>query len=48
MGAVARLEHGWVFGSWGFDSLSFLLGDMAERKGSVLLRRRALPPACLR
>lgn len=25
MGAVSRFENGWVFGPWGFDSLSFRL-----------------------
>jgi hypothetical protein len=30
-GAVPRLENGWVFGPWGFDSLSFRsFGGMAE------------------
>ncbi len=30
-GAVSRLENGWAYGSWGFDSLSFLRrGGVAE------------------
>ena len=29
-GAVHRLENGWALGPWGFDSLPFRLGGMAE------------------
>ena len=43
MGAVSRLENGWVFGPWGFDSLSFRLWRYGRvRKGSALLSRRRL------
>ena len=40
MGAVSRLENGWISGSWGFDSLSFRLEAWPSWKGSALLARR--------
>jgi hypothetical protein len=53
-GAVSRLENGWVFGPWGFDSLSFRL----RRHGRVERQRvanaqgglppRRFDPCCLR
>jgi hypothetical protein len=40
-GAVSRFENGWVFGPWGFDSLSFRLEEAwPSWKGSALLARR--------
>jgi hypothetical protein len=30
MGVVPRLENGWVARPWGFDSLPFRFGGMAE------------------
>jgi hypothetical protein len=50
MGAVSRLENGWVLGPWGFDSLSFrsyanALEAWPSWKGSALLARRRREPS---
>jgi hypothetical protein len=38
IGAVSRLENGWAFGPWGFDSLSFRFVEAwPSWKGSALL-----------
>jgi hypothetical protein len=44
-GAVSRLENGWVFGPWGFDSLSFRFVEAwPSWQGSALLARRRCEP----
>src|SRR5262245_30011398 len=52
MGAVPRLENGWAFGPWGFDSLSFRSRSGvvdSVRRATVTRERqvRALPPELL-
>src|SRR6266545_3831012 len=46
-GAVSRFEHGWVFGPWGFDSLSFRLsfrrGRVGKTRGCYPRERRFEP-----
>jgi hypothetical protein len=39
-GAVPRLENGWAFGPWGFDSLPFRWRHGRAAEGSALLTRR--------
>jgi hypothetical protein len=40
MGAVPRLENGWAFGPWGFDSLSFRSGVVERQDARLLIVRR--------
>ena len=40
MGAVSRLENGWAFGPWGFDSLSFRSGVVERQDARLLIVRR--------
>src|SRR6266545_4823016 len=46
-GAVSRFENGWVFGPWGFDSLSFRLsfrrGRVGKTRGCYPRERRFEP-----
>ena len=39
-GAVPRLENGWLSRAWGFDSLSFRLGSVAQQAELPALNRR--------
>ena len=39
-GAVPRLENGWLSQAWGFDSLSFRLGSVAQQAELPALNRR--------